>query len=235
MESKAPKRKGRKRRHPDALLVENSKALSSSDESRPSSPSGRRKRNKEWQSILPKSEIRTRGAKLPNFSLHLKIRPSRKEQRAIESSSIRSSIGYSEAIMTKSGAKKGRRELPPAFNMSDFPKPPPPIRKISLTSNPEHWSSYDTARFLAQTSDCAHLARFIVEEGTNMNFLKLSKDSIIFFFTLFADIDGQAFMLLNFPTVKEYWKLKTSTAISLCRHIESVILAHKSIMYASRN
>ena len=164
MESKAPKRKGRKRRHPDALLVENSKALSSSDESRPSSPSSRRKRNKEWQSILPKSEIRTRGAKLPNFSLHLKIRPSRKEQRAIESSSIRSSIGYSEAILTKSGAKKGRRELPPAFNMNDFPKPPPPIRKISLTSNPEHWSSYDTARFLAQTSDCAHLARFIVEE-----------------------------------------------------------------------
>ena len=188
MESKAPKRKGRKRRHPDALLVENSKALSSSDESRPSSPSGRRKRNKEWQSILPKSEIRTRGAKLPNFSLHLKIRPSRKEQRAIESSSIRSSIGYSEAIMTKSGAKKGRRELPPAFNMSDFPKPPPPIRKISLTSNPEHWSSYDTARFLAQTSDCAHLARFIVEEGTNSISWIFNSHIIQSYFSFFLQI-----------------------------------------------
>ena len=52
------------------------------------------------------------------------------------------------------------------------------------------------------------LARFIVEE----------------------DIDGQSFMLLNYPLIKEYWKLKTSTAISLCRHVESVILAHKSIM-----
>ena len=218
---KIPRKKGRKRRHPDALLVENSKAVlggSSSDEfseassSRPSSPtsalsastsSSRRKRNKEWKSILPKSEIRTRGAKLPNFSLHLKIRPSRKEQRAIENASLRSSIGYSDAYLTKSGAKKGRRELPPAFTINDFPEPPPPIRKIKLNDNPENWTAWDTAKFLFKT-DCAHLARFIIED----------------------DIDGQAFMLLNYPTVKEYWKLKTSTAISLCRHIESVILSH---------
>ena len=97
------------------------------------------------------------------------------------------------------------------FSLNDFPENPPPIRQIKLSDNPEHWTACDTARFLAQTSDCAHLARFIVEE----------------------DIDGQAFMLLNYPTVKEYWKLKTSTAISLCRHIESVILAHKSFLYAS--
>ena len=145
---------------------------------------------------------------MPNFSLHMKIRPSRKEQRAIENASLRSSIGYSEVLLTKSGAKKGRRELPPAFTLSDFPIPPPDIRQIKLSDNPEFWSANDTARFLAQTSDCAHLARFIVEE----------------------DIDGQSFMLLNYPLIKEYWKLKTSTAISLCRHVESVILAHKSIM-----
>ena len=117
----------------------------------------RRKRNKEWKTILPKSEIRTRGAKLPNFSLHMKIRPSRKEQRAIENASLRSSIGYSEVLLTKSGAKKGRRELPPAFTLLDFPIPPPEIRQIKLSDNPEFWSASDTARFLAQTSDCAHL------------------------------------------------------------------------------
>jgi hypothetical protein len=210
-----PRKKGvRKRRHPDTLLVENARSMmnSSSDESeasssRPSSPNGgarKQRRTKEWGNILPKSEIRTRGAKLPNFSLHLKIRPSRKDQRAMENSGFRNAFRYGDNYLTKSGAKKGRRELPPAFTIDDFPKPPPPIRMIRLCDNPEFWTPKDTARFLAQTSDCAHLARFILEE----------------------DIDGQSFMLLNYPTAKEYWRLKTTTAVSLCRHIESVRLAH---------
>ena len=44
----------------------------------------------------------------------------------------------------------------------------------------------DVVKFLAQTSDCAHLASFMREEG----------------------IDGHAFLLLNYPTIKEYWHLK---------------------------
>ena len=136
--SKAPRKKGKKRKHPDALLVEKAnmaQTTTSSDESetsssRPSSPVSRKKRSKEWGTILPKSEIRTRGAKLPNFSLHMKIRPSRKEQRAIESSTIKSNYSASEHLLSKTGGKKGRRELPPAFSLDDFPKPPPPIRTI---------------------------------------------------------------------------------------------------------
>ena len=212
---KVPRKRGKKRKHPDALLVEKANLPTSSDDSsssRPSSPTAsssiRKKRSKEWGTILPKSEIRTRGAKLPNFSLHMKIRPSRKEQRAIENSSSNvKSYSASEHLLSKTGGKKGRRELPPAFSLQDFPQPPPPIRTIRLKDNPENWTAYDTAKFIGQTSDCGHLARFIVED----------------------DIDGPAFMLLNYPTVKEYWKLKRSTAISLCRHIESVILAYKSI------
>ena len=211
---RVPKRKAKKRKHPDALLIENSKVATSDSEesetssSRPSSPCQRKKRSKEWGTILPKSEIRTRGAKLPNFSLHLKIRPSRKDQRAIESSNLKmGSYGSNsaDALLSKSGGKKGRRELPPAFNINDFPKAPPPIRRVRLEENPENWTPHDTAKFLSGTTDCAHLARFAVED----------------------DIDGPAFMLLNYPTVKEYWKLKTNTAISLCRHIESVVLAHR--------
>ena len=213
---KVPRKRGKKRKHPDALLVEKANLPTSSDESensssRPSSPTAvtRKKRSKEWGTILPKSEIRTRGAKLPNFSLHMKIRPSRKEQLKIENSTSIKSYSASEHLLSKTGGKKGRRELPPAFSLQDFPKPPPPIRTIRLKDNPENWTAYDTAKFIAQTSDCSHLARFIVED----------------------DIDGPAFMLLNYPTVKEYWKLKRSTAISLCRHIESVILAHKSVHF----
>ena len=127
------------------------------------------------------------------------------------------------------GSKRTTRrlELPPAFSLSDLQtvdimetppdsspngsddddeeeEGPPPIRHIRLASNPEHWSVTDTMKFLAQTSDCAHLAHFM----------------------LYDEIDGEAFMMLNYPTVKDYWKLKTSTAIKLCRHIESVRLAH---------
>ena len=39
-------------------------------------------------------------------------------------------------------------------------------------------------------------------------------------------IDGQAFLLLTYPTVRDHWQLKTTTAIQLCQHIESVRLAH---------
>ena len=80
----------------------------------------------------------------------------------------------------------------------------PPIREIRLAKNPEDWTVSDVVKFLAQTSDCAHLASFMREEG----------------------IDGHAFLLLNYPTIKEYWHLKTETAINLCHHIESVRLAH---------
>ena len=80
----------------------------------------------------------------------------------------------------------------------------PPIRNIRLSINPEKWTVSDTVKFLAQTEDCAHLASFMREEA----------------------IDGQAFLLLNYPTVKEYWHLKTDTAIKLCQHVESVRLAH---------
>ena len=41
------------------------------------------------------------------------------------------------------------------------PEDPPPIRTLQLLSNPEYWSPMDTARFLAQTSDCQHLAHLV--------------------------------------------------------------------------
>ena len=81
---------------------------------------------------------------------------------------------------------------------------PPPIRPLQLLSNPEFWSPIDTARFLAQTTDCKHLAQLMVDDA----------------------IDGQAFLLLNYATVKDHWQLKTMTAIQLCQHIESVRMAH---------
>ena len=39
---------------------------------------------KNWSDILPPSEIKTRGAKLPSFSRQLKVRPSKKDVEELE-------------------------------------------------------------------------------------------------------------------------------------------------------
>lgn len=105
-------------------------------------------------------------------------------------------------VEDESSSSEDTEEIPSA-NASDGSELPPP-RLIKLFSNPELWSPMDTAKFLAQTTDCFHLAPLMLQEA----------------------IDGQAFLLLNYPTVKEHWALDTSTAIQLCQHIESVRLAH---------
>ena len=38
-------------------------------------------------------------------------------------------------------------------------------------------------------------------------------------------VDGQAFLLLNLPTVIDHWKLRLNDAIMVAMHIESVKLA----------
>ena len=171
---------------------------------------------KRWEEILPKSEIRTRGAKLPDFKLHFKIRPSKKEQKVIEKNSLRDSIGYDRRSKSSAANKKIRlddekkpQKLEAAFTMEDLEEleekhsGPPPIRKIVLRTNPSHWTPVDTGRFLAQTADCDHLAQFMLED----------------------EIDGISFMLLNYETVREFWSLTLTSAIRLCQHVESVKLA----------
>ncbi len=209
---------------------------------------------------LPRSRIRTRGAKLPDFKLHLKICPSKEEQKVIESNSLRGGVSYGRSSAKKSKfveyqSPSGKRgpggwRMEPAFKMSELEKllgerdgahvaaagedevasshgssssfsnnndfvgdanhhssstagGPPPIRRVRLSKNPELWTCEDTAKFLAQTPDCCHLAHFMLED----------------------EIDGHSFMLLNYPTVKDFWSLTVASAIRLCRHIESVKLA----------
>ena len=84
--------------------------------------------------LLPKSEMRTRGNKLPEFSLHFKMRHSKKEvvghsndkinakQNELLSSILRPVTNISKT--GQPGGKKGGRtrlELIPAFKLSDFP------------------------------------------------------------------------------------------------------------------
>lgn len=66
-----------------------------------------------------------------------------------------------------------------------------------------------------------------VELNTNtLQWLKFTVDSACMCERLFTqEIDGQALLLLNLPTVQECMDLKLGPAIKLCHHIERVKLA----------
>uniref|UniRef100_A0A674P8A4 Scm like with four mbt domains 1 n=1 Tax=Takifugu rubripes TaxID=31033 RepID=A0A674P8A4_TAKRU len=77
-----------------------------------------------------------------------------------------------------------------------------PPQKLCLDTSPLEWTVTDVVRFI-RTTDCAPLARIFLDQ----------------------EIDGQALLLLNLPTVQECMNLKLGPAIKLCHHIERVKLA----------
>ncbi|XP_040058631.1 scm-like with four MBT domains protein 1 isoform X2 [Gasterosteus aculeatus] len=103
-----------------------------------------------------------------------------------------------------------RRRKPRSPSFSDDENRPPspktskiePPQKLCLETSPLEWSVTDVVRFI-RTTDCAPLARIFLDQ----------------------EIDGQALLLLNLPTVQECMDLKLGPAIKLCHHIERVKLA----------
>uniref|UniRef100_UPI0037E9299D scm-like with four MBT domains protein 1 n=1 Tax=Semicossyphus pulcher TaxID=241346 RepID=UPI0037E9299D len=103
-----------------------------------------------------------------------------------------------------------RRRKPRSPSYSDDENRPPspktsktePPQKLCLDTSPLEWSVTDVVRFI-RTTDCAPLARIFLDQ----------------------EIDGQALLLLNLPTVQECMDLKLGPAIKLCHHIERVKLA----------
>ena len=89
--------------------------------------------------------------------------------------------------------------LPDVAPVSDSP----PLWHVSLETNPVDWTPGQVGQYLASKPDVAHWAGKFEEE----------------------EIDGEAFLLLNLPTLLEHWSLKMKDAITLSRHIESVKLA----------
>uniref|UniRef100_A0AAR2JFR9 SAM domain-containing protein n=1 Tax=Pygocentrus nattereri TaxID=42514 RepID=A0AAR2JFR9_PYGNA len=95
--------------------------------------------------------------------------------------------------------RRRRKARSPSYS-DDENRPPSP--KLCLDSSPLEWSVTDVVRFI-RTTDCAPLARIFMDQ----------------------EIDGQALLLLNLPTVQECMDLKLGPAIKLCHHIERVKLA----------
>merc|ERR1719228_2766026 len=79
----------------------------------------------------------------------------------------------------------------------------PPVWRVCLQSSPLSWSPLDVASYIQGKEDVTHLAHLFVNE----------------------EVDGEAFLLLNLPTLLDHWNLRITEAITLCRHIESVKLA----------
>ena len=79
----------------------------------------------------------------------------------------------------------------------------PPLWRVQLESNPVHWSPDDVRSYLSTKPEVASFADKFRDE----------------------EIDGEALLLLNLPTLLEHWSLKMRDAITLSRHIESVKFA----------
>jgi hypothetical protein len=102
-------------------------------------------------------------------------------------------------------------ELEPAFRYEDLvapPRPmmePPPVYRIRLKSNPVDWTSDEVSQYIhsQKEQEISQLAQAFKHE----------------------QIDGPAFLLLNLPTILDHWRIKFSTAYTLCRLIEGVKLA----------
>ncbi|XP_007563402.2 scm-like with four MBT domains protein 1 isoform X1 [Poecilia formosa] len=105
-------------------------------------------------------------------------------------------------------SRRRRKPRSPSFSDDENHPPSPktskvePPQKLCLDTSPLEWSVSDVVRFI-RTTDCAPLARIFLDQ----------------------EIDGQALLLLNLPTVQECMDLKLGPAIKLCHHIERVKLA----------
>jgi len=183
---------------------------------------------KNWSDILPPSEIKTRGAKLPSFSRQLKVRPNKKDveelERLIASKCDPGSpprppspkLLRSKTTPTVKDSENMDDDTDAAFSLDDLEEHPlladsPDVWKVQLDSNPMYWTPEDVQKYLASQADVEHMAGKFLEE----------------------EVDGEAFMLINLPTVLEHWSLTMAEAIKISRHVESVKLAfYKNFAFA---
>ena len=96
----------------------------------------------------------------------------------------------------------------PSFSFQEIPDTDsvveaPPVWRVCLQSSPLTWSPADVTHYIASQTDVTHLANLFLNE----------------------EVDGEAFLLLNLPTLLEHWKLNIREAITISRHIESVKFA----------
>ncbi|XP_036366059.1 scm-like with four MBT domains protein 1 isoform X1 [Octopus sinensis] len=190
----------------DDVTAENSNTVSEKRSASPSSENNSSKsdtkktsdskpaiKRKYTHHVPPRSEIHTRGAKLPKYSFERKT--------------------HKKILITPAPPSSSAKSLPSPTTEAALPITPiSPKEEISIKkeeenddmcvdilSNPLYWTVSDVVSFIKST-DCAQFARLFRQE----------------------EIDGQALLLLTLPTVQDHLALKLGPAIKLCHHIERV-------------
>ncbi|CAH2050895.1 unnamed protein product, partial [Iphiclides podalirius] len=184
-----------------------------------------RRRRRPKAAPPPKLEMKTRGAKLPNFALQMKeAHWTKKDVATIYGSSCAAkrrashdsdTNGSSCASNAKNISDVSDSEEPELkklkFNTYDpLPSDNKMFEKetamswmggrVKLAPNPLDWSVDDVYAYLSSTDDCRPIADKMKQE----------------------EIDGQAFIMLDLPIIREFLHMKKEFAMQLCKHISTI-------------
>lgn len=201
---------------------------------RPNSPdSGEYKRTqrrkREPKHNYPKMEMKTRGAKLPNFALQMKeAHWNKKDMQTIYSNTCVKKQNSQDSD-TENETNESSSNSRDAKNISDVSdSEEPELKKLKFTSydplpsdnkmfekdmamswmkgklklspNPLDWSVDDVYAYLSNTDDCKLIAEKMKQE----------------------EIDGQAFVMLDLPVIREFLHMKKEFALQLSKHIAMI-------------
>lgn len=175
-------------------------------------------RKKHKPTVPPRSEIVTRGAKLPNFGLEMKWRhnvspflprkvgrPPGRPSLTFTGRKVGRPLGSKKKIVMPSVVKQLRNSshAPPKEVEQKVPVKKEEPNGLNLKSDPVMWSVDDVVRFVKET-ECAPMAWVLKEQ----------------------EIDGQALLMLTLPSVQEFLQLKLEPAKLLCSLVEKVKLEY---------
>ncbi|XP_034837388.1 scm-like with four MBT domains protein 1 [Maniola hyperantus] len=183
------------------------------------------RRKREAKSDFPKLEMKTRGAKLPNFALQMKEAhwnkkdvetiysnscTSKKQQDSdTENETNESSCNSRDAKNISDVSDSEEPELKKLkFHTDDplpsdnkmFEKDTAMKGKVKLGRNPLDWTVEDVYNYLNSTEDCKLIADKMKQE----------------------EIDGEAFIMLDLPTITDFLHMKKEYAMQLCKHITMI-------------
>lgn len=174
--------------------------------------------------------MKTRGAKLPNFALQMKeAHWDKKEVKAIYSNTCaprKRSTPDSDSENETNESSSNSRDAKNISDVSDSEEPelkklkftsndPLPSDnkkfekdtamtwtkgKLKLSPNPLEWSVEDVYTYLKNTDDCKLIAEKMKQE----------------------EVDGEAFIMLDLQTIRDFLHMKKEFALQLCKHITRI-------------
>ncbi|XP_045446422.1 scm-like with four MBT domains protein 2 [Melitaea cinxia] len=183
------------------------------------------KKKREAKSNYPKMEMKTRGAKLPNFALQMKESHwNKKDVETIYGNSCATKRTHVESDTENetNASSCNSRDAKNISDVSDGEKPelkklkfstddPLPSNNIvfdtemawikkKLSRNPAEWSIDDVHEYLSNTEDCKLIADKMKQE----------------------EVDGEAFIMLDLDVITRFLHMKKEFALQLCKHVSLV-------------